>query len=207
MRIVLATGNSHKIGEILKIWGKVPFEVLSLRDFPDLKPAREDGKTFEENALRKAREVARQTGCIAISDDSGIEVEGLEGAPGVLSARYGGEGATDKENNRKLLNDLKTLPLDHPGRKARFRCVAALVDPDGFETTAEGIVEGRILPAPRGQNGFGYDPLFLLPDRGKTTAELDPDEKNAVSHRGEAFRKIKEIVLERYFLRPMKRIP
>lgn len=199
MKIVLATGNSHKIGEILKIWGKVPFEVLSLRDFSDLKPIREDGKTFEENALKKAREMARQTACLAVSDDSGLEVEGLQGAPGVLSARYAGEGATDEENNRKLLNDLKTLSLDHPGRKARFRCVAAVVDPNGFEATAEGIVEGRILLGPRGRNGFGYDPLFLLPERNLTTAELSPEEKNRISHRGAAFRKMKDILLKKYF--------
>ena len=198
MRILLATQNQHKVAEILKIWGEILFEVLTLEAFPGLAAVVEDGTTFTENALKKAREVARQTKLITVSDDSGIEVDGLEGRPGVFSARYAGEGATDRENNEKLIQDLKGFSADSPNRKAHFRCVAALVDPKGFETTVEGVVEGRIIEVPRGKNGFGYDPLFLIPSEGRTTAELSFKEKNAISHRAKAFQKMKEILFCRY---------
>jgi len=197
MKLILATSNRHKVDEILKIWGTVPFEVLTLEDYPDLPPVVEDGNTFRENALKKAREVARKTGLITVSDDSGIEVDGLGGRPGIHSARYAGAGARDEDNNQKLIRELQGIPMDSPKRRGRFRCVAALADPLGFETTVEGVIEGEILDSPKGENGFGYDPLFLVPIKGKTTAELTPPEKNAISHRAQAFRKIKEIILER----------
>jgi XTP/dITP diphosphohydrolase len=198
MRILLATRNRHKVEEILKIWGEVPFEILTLDSFPHLPPVIEDGTTFEENALKKAREVSRQTQLLTVSDDSGIEVDGLGGQPGVFSARYAGVGASDRENNEKLLAELKEVPLDSPKRKARFRCVAALVDPVGFETTVEGVIEGQILTAARGEGGFGYDPLFFVSSKGLTTAEMSSEEKNAISHRSLAFRKIKEILISRF---------
>lgn len=196
MKIVLATQNQHKVKEILQIWGRVPFEVLTLKDFPTFPGTLEDGKTFEENSLKKAREVSRFTGLIAVADDSGIEVDGLKGAPGIYSARFAGEKATDAENNQKLLDLLKDYPLGHPARKARFRCVASIVTPEGKEWTCEGVVDGEVLKELRGIQGFGYDPLFLLPEKGITTAELSLEEKNLISHRGKAFQKVKEILLK-----------
>lgn len=198
MKILLATRNRHKVGEILKIWGDLPFEVLTLESFPKLPEVIEDGLTFTENALKKAREVARHTQLITVSDDSGIEVDGLGGRPGVFSARYAGENATDHQNNEKLLEELREIPPDSPKRNARFRCVAALVDLQEGEVTVEGVVEGRILTAPRGTQGFGYDPLFFVPSKGVTSAEMSPDEKNALSHRFQAFYKVKQVLLEKY---------
>ncbi len=195
MKIVLATQNQHKVKEILQIWEPFPFQILTLRDFPDFLGTIEDGKTFEENSLKKAREVSRFTRLIAVADDSGIEVEGLGAAPGIYSARFAGEKATDEQNNQKLLDLLKDYPIGHPARKARFRCVASLVTPEGKEWVSEGVVEGEILKELRGVEGFGYDPLFLLPEHGITTAELSLEEKNLVSHRGKAFRKVKEVLL------------
>ncbi len=196
MKIVLATQNQHKVKEILKIWGETPFEILTLKDFPDFPATLEDGKTFEENSLKKAREVCSFTGLIAVADDSGIEVDGLSGAPGIYSARFAGENATDAENNQKLLELLKDYPAGHPARKARFRCVASIVTPEGKEWTSEGVVEGEVLKDLRGMEGFGYDPLFLLPERGITTAELSLEEKNLISHRGKAFRMIQDILIK-----------
>lgn len=195
MKIVLATQNQHKVKEILQIWGEVPFEVLSLADFPDFPGVIEDGESFEENSLKKAREVSRWTGLISVADDSGIEVDGLNGAPGIYSARFAGEKATDAQNNQKLLELLSAYLPGDPARKARFRCVASIVTPQGHEGACEGAVEGEILAELRGAKGFGYDPLFFLPDRGLTTAELSLEEKNAISHRGKAFRKAKDVLL------------
>ncbi len=195
MKIVLATQNQHKVKEILQIWGRFPFEVLTLKDFPAFPGTIEDGKTFEENSLKKAREISRFTGFIAVADDSGIEVDGLSGAPGIYSARFAGEKATDEENNQKLLDLLKEFPAGHPSRKARFRCVASVVTPEGEEWTCEGVVEGEILEELRGVEGFGYDPLFLLREKGFSSAELSLEEKNLISHRGQAFRKLKNIII------------
>jgi len=196
MKVLLATSNRHKVSEILQIWGDVPFEILTLNDFPEFPPVVEDGHTFEANSLKKAREAARFSGLISVSDDSGIEVDALNGRPGVHSARFAGSGATDEDNNLKLLQELKTIPLDSPLRKARFRCVAALVSPRGDETIVNGVVEGRVIDSPRGSHGFGYDPLFFVPEKGKTTAEMTSIEKHAISHRAKAFRKLKEILLQ-----------
>jgi XTP/dITP diphosphohydrolase len=198
MKVVLATQNRHKVKEILEIWGEVPFQVLTLDRFPEIGTIKEEKKTFRENALKKAREVARRTHLLTVSDDSGLEVDALKGAPGVFSARYAGGGATDRDNNEKLLRELRGVSLDSPGRKARFRCVAAIVGPEGFETTVEGSVEGRIIDEPRGRNGFGYDPLFLVPEEGRTTAEMSPQEKHTLSHRAQAFRRVREILIARF---------
>ncbi|MFO1518376.1 MAG: XTP/dITP diphosphatase [bacterium] len=198
-KLILATKNAHKVKEILKIWGEMPFEVLTLESFPHLPAVVEDGKTFAENALKKAREICRETNLLTVSDDSGIEADALNGAPGIYSARYAGEGASDSENNEKLVKALAHLPADSPLRTGRFRCVAALVAPGGFEAVVEGVVEGRILESLHGKNGFGYDPLFFIPELGKTTADMSLEEKNTLSHRSQAFRKMKEILLSRRF--------
>jgi XTP/dITP diphosphohydrolase len=198
MKVVLATKNHHKVKEILEIWGEMPFEILTLDYFPEIGAIEESGETFRENALKKAREVASRTGLVTVSDDSGLEVDGLKGAPGVFSARYAGEGATDQDNNERLLREIRDIPLNSPERKARFRCVAALVDPLGFETTVEGVVEGRVIDELRGRNGFGYDPLFLIPEKGLTTAEMSSQEKHSISHRARAFRRLKEVLIVRF---------
>lgn len=194
MQIVLATSNPHKLKEILQIWGKIPFEVLTLSSFPKIGPIEENGKTFLENALIKARAVSQKTGLIAIADDSGLEVDALEGRPGIYSARYAGEDASDLQNLEKVLEELHALQVDFNHCTARFRCVAALVHPSGKEITVEGTIKGTICKSPRGKNGFGYDPIFLIPSENRTLAEMSPDEKNKISHRAEAFRKMREIL-------------
>ncbi|MDI3280373.1 MAG: XTP/dITP diphosphatase [Bacillota bacterium] len=186
MILVLATRNEHKVREIRQVLGDLPVTILSARDFPSLPPIEERGRTFQENALHKARTVAEHTGHLALADDSGLEVDALGGQPGVFSARFAGEGATDRENNEKLLRLLAACPEE--ARTARFRCVLALADPAGWADWVEGVCEGRIGYEERGSGGFGYDPLFIVAGLGKTMAELSPEEKNAVSHRGQALR-------------------
>ena len=170
-------------------------QVYSLNDFPDVTEVLEDGATFRENALKKARQVARLTGKLTVADDSGLEVSGLAGRPGVLSARYAGEGATDDENNEKLLEELKGLPSEK--RRASFRCALALVDPSGGEIVIEDECRGIILTARRGNRGFGYDPLFFFLPLNKTFAEMTGEEKNRVSHRGKALRRLKETLKDK----------
>ncbi len=199
MKLVLATRNPGKIREIKALLKGLPVEILTLEDLPGLSLPPEDGKTFRENALKKARAVARATGLWALSDDSGLEVDHLRGRPGIYSARYAGEGSTDEENNRKLLEELEGVPWDE--RKARYRCVIALVDPKGRSFTFEGECEGVIAESPKGRGGFGYDPLFFLPEKGKTMAELEPEEKNRISHRGKALRQF-VLWLKEYLKRP-----
>ncbi len=172
---------------------------LDLCTIDDVAPEaelREDGVTFVENALAKARQAARATGLPAIADDSGLEVDALDGAPGVYSARYAGPGADDDRNNAKLLEALRGVP---PARRtARFRCVAVFVDPArGLELVREGACEGEILEAPRGDDGFGYDPLFFVPTVGRTMAELPLEEKNRLSHRAAAFRALADALAPR----------
>jgi len=150
----------------------------------------EDGESFFDNALKKARVISGFTGEIALADDSGLEVDGLGGEPGIFSARYAGEGATDERNNRKLLEKLAHVPPEK--RTARFRCVLVLYHPDGRYETFEGTWHGRINDKPVGTRGFGYDPIFFLPDRGITVAQLPDDLKNTISHRGQALHKLKE---------------
>ncbi len=159
-----------------------------------LPPCVEDGRTFEENARRKALHYSRCSAGLIFADDSGISVDALGGAPGVFSARYAGEDASDKANNEKLFGALRQVP--EPDRAAHYVCVIALAERGKILTLVEGRADGRILTEPRGSAGFGYDPLFYYPPAGKTFAELTPEEKFAVSHRGEAFRKLLEYVLE-----------
>ena len=192
MRIVVATGNRGKLKELNTLLDPLGVEVRSMADYPDLPEVIEDGETFAENAIKKARAVSAATGEIALADDSGLEVDFLEGAPGVHSARFAGEEKNDRANNEKLLRLLEGVPADRRG--ARFKCVVALSLSDGQIFTAEGSCEGVIGTAPRGEEGFGYDPLFIVPDLGKTFAELDMDTKNSISHRGKAFRLAREII-------------
>ena len=191
MKILLATGNRKKAAEITAIFaeGEGPkVEFLSLADFPDLPEAVEDGNTFLANARKKAHPAAKATGLATLGEDSGLEVDALGGAPGIYSARYAGENAADGDNSRKLLEEMKEVPAGKRG--GRYRCVAVLAFPDGGEITAEGSCEGEIALEPRGTGGFGYDPVFLLPD-GRMMAELSPREKDALSHRGRALRKMR----------------
>jgi XTP/dITP diphosphohydrolase len=166
----------------------------SLYDYPDLPEIDEDGKSFLENALKKARIIAQMTGEIVLADDSGLEVAELDGAPGIYSSRYAGEGADDAKNILKLLDRLKGVPPSR--RKAAFRCVLVLCRPDGSYQAFDGRWEGRITEAPAGQGGFGYDPVFFLPERDATVAELPSEIKNRISHRARAFEKLKKILQE-----------
>lgn len=184
--IVVATRNRGKVLEIADTLIALPVKVFSLEDFPAVPEPEENGETFAANAVLKAAYYSRHTGKPCLADDSGLEVDALGGAPGVYSARYAGPAADDVENNCKLLGALADVPEERRG--ARFRCVLAYAEPGGGTITAEGCCEGIILPRPRGEGGFGYDPLFYMPALGKTLAELTLAEKNAVSHRGNALR-------------------
>jgi XTP/dITP diphosphohydrolase len=187
--IVVATKNKGKVAEIEKFLGDLELNILSLADFAAMTDAPETGNTFLENAKEKALYYARHTGKLCLADDSGLLVDALGGEPGIYSARYAGEGASDSDNNQKLLEKLKNIP--HETFSARFWCSLALADLSGVLATAEGAVEGVILSKPRGEGGFGYDPLFLLTDgSGKTLAELSSYEKNKISHRGAALEKL-----------------
>lgn len=198
MKIVLATRNPGKVREIRTLMEGMPVEIMDLDDFPGLTLPSEDGKTFDENAIKKAEAVAKATGLWALADDSGLEVDCLDGRPGVFSARYAGEGSSDEENNLKLLEELKGVTFEKRG--ARYRCVIALVSPEGECHTFSGECEGVIAESPRGREGFGYDPIFFLPDKGKTMAELSPQDKNRISHRGKALRMCREWI-RRYLKR------
>lgn len=194
--LLIATRNKGKFREIEAYLKDLGLRMLDLDALGEEMGVSEDGKTYRENALKKAKEVAKRTGKLTLADDSGLEVEALGGIPGVRSARFAGEGASDEENNRKLLDLLKDFPLEE--RKAVFRCVMALVDPQGgWEEVVEGSVEGIILDRPRGTQGFGYDPVFLIPELGKTLAELPLEVKNSISHRGKALKAVKDILRSR----------
>ncbi len=190
--VVLATGNLYKAKEIKAILNGLNLRFLTLRDFPNLPETIEDGKTFKENAVKKAKETARLTGKIALADDSGIEVEALNNAPGVYSARFAGKKAADSANNKKLIGLLKGIPLSK--RKARFVCVIAIAEPAGRNYTVEGELKGVIALRPAGKKGFGYDPLFIVPRYKKTVAQLSSEAKNRISHRSKALRKAKGIL-------------
>ena len=195
MKLVLATANEGKIAELARILDGLDVQLVPMSDF-DLEQAEETGTTFAENALIKARAVAGATGLPALADDSGIEVDALDGRPGVYSARYAGEDGdgADAANNAKLLAELEGVPDEE--RTGRFVCVAALVTPDGGEWTTRGTMEGRVAHAPRGDQGFGYDPLFVTEGETRTNGELPPAEKDARSHRGKAFRAIRPLVAD-----------
>ena len=182
MKLIIASNNAHKLQEIRAILGDHFGEILSLREAGIEHETVEDGETFLENAEKKAREIAEISGCCALADDSGLCVDALDGKPGIYSARFAGVHGDDAANNALLLEKLR----DVEDRGAHFTCAMALVYPDGRMITAEGYIYGVIGRAPAGTNGFGYDPLFYLPERGCTTAELAPEEKNAISHRANA---------------------
>ncbi len=187
-RLVVATKNKGKIIEIKKVLQAMPFEVLSMEDQGISVDVVEDGKTFEENSLKKAVEICNICKSIVISDDSGIEVDYLEGAPGIYSARFGGPDATDQDRNTKLLDMLKEVPFDK--RTARFVCAIAVAFPDGRSFVVRDTVEGYVDFTPKGDKGFGYDPIFYVPEYDKTMAELSMDVKNQISHRAKALKKM-----------------
>lgn len=190
--LVLASGNKGKIAEFQHLLEGLEIQVVSMKAYPEIGEIVEDGTTFEENALKKARVVCASTGKPALADDSGLMVDYLDGAPGVYSARFAGEDHNDAANNRKVLELLQGVPAEQRG--AQFFCAIALVLPDGREYTVEGFCRGTLLDALQGEGGFGYDPLFYVPELGKTFAQLSMDEKNAISHRGMANRKAVEII-------------
>jgi XTP/dITP diphosphohydrolase len=198
--ILLATSNPGKAREMREILvGGDPVLDAQVRwrnlaEFADWPEAVEDAETFPENASKKAMHYARLSGMWSLADDSGLEVDALDGAPGVRSARYAGEPKNDESNNRLLLEKLRGIPIEQ--RTARFRCAAALSDGEQVLATAEGKVEGCITDQPRGSNGFGYDPLFLVECGERTAAEMSPDEKHAVSHRGRALQQMRAKLLE-----------
>lgn len=188
--LFVATANRGKFFELQRMLRDCVDTLYSMEDYPGLPPVEEDGATFEENAIKKARSAARITGKPAIADDSGLLVDALGGRPGVFSARFAGEHATDSDNNEKLLKELAGIPSQR--RAAAFRSVIALCVSGDECLTFDGELKGIILEGPRGNGGFGYDPLFLVPEFGQTIAELPLDVKNSVSHRGKAFCKMKQ---------------
>jgi XTP/dITP diphosphohydrolase len=193
-KLVVATKNAGKLKEVKALLANYPFTVLSLADFSDLPEIAETGLTFAENARIKAMAVAEHTGLMALGDDSGLEVDYLDGAPGVFSARFAGEGADDRLNNQKLLSLLAGVPPEQ--RTARFRCVMALVIPGNRQVYfTEGTCPGLIGNEPVGEQGFGYDPIFILPEKGLTLAQLDLQTKNQVSHRAKALKKAVALLL------------
>ncbi|ABR47177.1 non-canonical purine NTP pyrophosphatase, rdgB/HAM1 family [Alkaliphilus metalliredigens QYMF] len=192
--VVIATGNKHKLEEIQEILKTFPIEIKSMKDVGlEGLEIIEDGVTFEDNAKIKARIIMEKTGYVTIADDSGLEVDYLNNEPGVYSARFAGENATDQENNEKLLKLLKDIPME--SRKARFVCAMAAIFPNGEEIVLRGECPGVIDTVPRGTGGFGYDPLFIVPEYQLTFAELGAERKNEISHRARALEKMK-ILLE-----------
>ncbi len=183
-KIILATRNPGKIAEMKQVLHPLPFTLCSLNDYPGFPPIEETGQTFEENAILKAETISSLTGEMALADDSGLEVDCLEGKPGVFSARFSGEGATDQKNNALLLELMKDVPF--PRRSARFVCSIAIAAPGRQTRVVRGTCEGKIATSPRGSGGFGYDPLFISQEEGKTFAQLDTASKNRISHRGRA---------------------
>ncbi len=189
--VCLATGNGHKLYEVKRLFSDLPIVWKSLRDFPEIPDIVEDGSTFAENALIKARTVFEHTGILTLADDSGLEVDALGGAPGIYSARYGGEEGNSELNKEKLLRELQGVP--DAERTGRFKCAAALIN-KGTEEVRIGTVEGKIISAPRGTSGFGYDPLFIPEGYEQTFAELGEEVKNEISHRAKAFKEMRKII-------------
>lgn len=197
MKIILATKNKGKVADFEKLTENMNIEVISFLDeeinFPDVV---EDGNTFEENSVKKALEIAKYTGMITVSDDSGLCVEALDGAPGIYSARYSGENATDSTNIDKLLDEMKNIPQGE--RQAKFVSVVSIAKPDGTVQSFRGEVEGEIIFERKGTNGFGYNPVFFSYELEKTFGEATMEERVTVSHRARAFRKLKEQVLNKF---------
>lgn len=192
-KVVFASRNRGKAKELAALVADAGIELLSLADLPGAPEVIEDGATFEENAATKARAIAAWSGLPAVADDSGLEVDAIGGAPGVRSARFAGDGATDAENNAKLLRMMANVPPER--RTARFVSVIAVATPDGKVSTVRGTCEGIIGREPRGAGGFGYDPLFIVPEYGLTFAEMDLATKNRISHRGRAFRLARDLLI------------
>ena len=191
-KLLMATKNHAKVKEYSKLLHGIPYEIVSLEDVGISQDVDESGKTFEENAAIKAKAYAKLSGLTAIADDSGLEVDALGGEPGVRSARYAGEGASDKRRIEFLLNKIMNIPIEK--RTARFRCIIAVATPAGDVKLCEGKCEGVITSEPKGKNGFGYDPIFYLPDHKMTMAELSMEEKNKISHRGKAAAKARRLL-------------
>lgn len=194
-KFVVATKNRGKLKEIAEILEGMNLEVISMEQAGVSEDIEEYGSTFEENALIKAREVHKRTGELVMADDSGLEVDYLNGAPGIYSSRFAGEGASDTDRNNKLLELLKDVPFEK--RKARFVCAIAVILPDGTSFTVRGTCEGYIAFEPVGTNGFGYDPLFFLPEYNKTAAQLEASKKHEISHRGKALKLMLEELKKR----------
>lgn len=190
-QLVLATRNKHKIEEIKTLTRDLGIDILTLNDFPNIPHLIEDGSTFQENALKKARQVFQHTKLPSLADDSGLEVFFINKRPGVWSARYSGEGATDERNNDKLLKEMRSVAPRR--RAAQFVAVLALVG-KGFEEITEGICPGKLAESPRGTNGFGYDPIFIPNGYARTYAELTAEEKNIISHRAKAMEKMRDVL-------------
>jgi XTP/dITP diphosphohydrolase len=192
LEIIVATGNRGKLREIRSALKGLGFQIRGLMDFANVPEMEEDGESFAENGLKKARFYSQFFGKLTIADDSGLEVDALGGTPGIYSARYAGIGASDQENRKKLLKELEGVPISRRG--AGFKCVMAMVSPDGREALTEGSCRGRIGFKEIGKKGFGYDPIFILTRHGKTMAQLSLEEKNRVSHRGKALRKLRKLL-------------
>ena len=190
--LLLATTNRHKVDEYRTILSDLPFTLLSLSDIQLDMDVEETGTTFQENAELKALAYAHASGLLSLADDSGLEIDALGGAPGVYSARFAGPDATYEERFNIILPQLKNIPVEQ--RTARFCCVISLAEPTGLLGSVYGAIEGVIADTPRGENGFGYDPIFLVPELGKTTAELTPEQKNQISHRGRAAQQARKLL-------------
>ncbi|MEI8015758.1 MAG: XTP/dITP diphosphatase [Nitrospira sp.] len=190
--LVLATRNRHKGEELAALLGDLGITIRTLDEFPDAPDVVEDGDTCEANAIKKARAIAEFTGLLAVADDTGLQVDALGGRPGVHAARYAGDDATYEDNCRKLLRELAGVPRER--RTARFLTVAAIALPSNGVRVAQGTLDGVIAEEASGTLGFGYDPVFLIPELGKTLAQLSADQKNTISHRAKAFAKVREIV-------------
>ncbi|GAC1617924.1 MAG: RdgB/HAM1 family non-canonical purine NTP pyrophosphatase [Ktedonobacteraceae bacterium] len=193
--LLIATTNRHKLEEYRAIFVGLPFQLLSLKDIRLDLDVEETGTTFQENADLKALAYAQASGLLSLADDSGIEIDALGGAPGVYSARFAGVDTPYEERFRIIFERLHGLPVAQ--RTARFRCVITIAEPSGYHQSVEGSIEGSITDVPRGLHGFGYDPIFLVPELGKTTAELSPEQKNQISHRGRAARQAR-VLLENW---------
>lgn len=190
--LLLATTNAHKLEEYRAIFSGLPYALLSFHDIQLDMDVEETGTSFAENAKLKALAYSKASGMLSLADDSGLEIDALDGAPGIYSARFAGRDTSYEERFRLILERLKSLPLEK--RTARFRCAIALAEPSGYYQVVEGVLEGMIADSPCGTNGFGYDPIFLVPKLGKTMAELPSDQKNRVSHRGRAAQKARALL-------------
>jgi XTP/dITP diphosphohydrolase len=195
MQLVLATNNEDKIKEIMHLLDDLPVTILTRSDFLDFPNPEETGETLEDNAVHKAKEIQAFCDLPALADDSGLEVDALDGAPGVYSSRYAGEDVTYRDNNEKLLRELKGVPADK--RTSHFRCVIAIAWDANDVETVEGHADGIITEDIDGKEGFGYDPVFYYPPRGKRFSEMTIDEKNQVSHRGKALQEIRTVIIDR----------